>query len=532
MGAPEPTTRPTSGRGRSPAATVGAVGIVAWLAARGVLGAGDVAAFVGLMAAALTAGIAAGRSDAGLKALGSAAAKMTEDPDARAPALPGVVGVVAASMNRLADRASSASAAATDAAATSRWATAVVAEAREHARIQGELLDATAAALNGWATSMTSTAAAAALSTSVEDSGHKLLQITTTSEGMGGNTVALADAIAQTSSSVEEMIYAIKEVARNIEDLARAAEQTSASMNEMEANIQHVEENATATARLSEDVIRDAARGAAAVKRTLQGVDEIRASARAASDVMRALGERIGTIGNILDVIDDVAEQTNLLALNAAIIAAQAGEHGRGFAVVADEIKDLAERTAASTKEIAALILGVQAESKNAIAAIMRGERSVESGVQLSQAAEGALAEIVDSAGKATEMVRAIAQATVEQSKGSKLVADAVDRIARTVQQVAAATAEQARGSEHIVRSIERMKTSSHHVELSSREQSQGSSALASSIEHIRDVVHELQSARQAEVASCQKLLVEVERLQEGHRRQLAVLARALPPTA
>ncbi|MBM4279474.1 MAG: hypothetical protein FJ137_01490 [Deltaproteobacteria bacterium] len=297
-------------------------------------------------------------------------------------------------------------------------------------------------------------------------------------------------------------------------------------MNEMGASINHVEENATATARLSEDVIRDAARGADAVKRTLQGIDDIRASSRSASGVIRALGERIGAIGNILNVIDDVAEQTNLLALNAAIIAAQAGEQGRGFAVVADEIKDLAERTGSSTKEIAALILGVQEESKNAVSAIMRGERAVESGVQLSQAAEGALAEIVGSAGKATEMVKAIALATVEQSKGSKVVADAVDRIARTVQQVAAATAEQARGSEQIMRSTERMKTLSSHVELSSREQSRGGAQIAASIEHINQMVRQLHQAQHEQARGTQQLLAAVEQLRERQRLQAAAVER------
>ena len=66
--------------------------------------------------------------------------------------------------------------------------------------------------------------------------------------------------------------------------------------------------------------------------------------------------------------------------------------------MVAEEIKDLAERTGASTKEIAELIRGVQEESRNAVAAMNQGVRNVEEGVQLGREAEGALRKINESA--------------------------------------------------------------------------------------------------------------------------------------
>ncbi|MDP2340123.1 MAG: methyl-accepting chemotaxis protein [Deltaproteobacteria bacterium] len=489
----------------------------------------EVAAFVGFISCGLAAGLLHGPpTEAAV--LGRFVEQMRLDDKLRVPPLPGLYGAIARHLNAIADRTVKMEAIEIPARATQKKSDTVVQildEARTQAQAQGQSLDDTSAAMAEMAATVRTIATSVeSLATSAEESGSSILEMSAINDEMGENIGELAAAIEETAASIEEMIYSIKSVAKNIEDLALAAEQTSTSMNQMEASINHVEENATATARLSEDVIRDAARGADAVKRTLLGIDEIRASSRAASDVIRALGERIGAIGNILNVIDDVAEQTNLLALNAAIIAAQAGEHGRGFAVVADEIKDLAERTGASTKEIADLIRAVQEQSKNAITAIGRGESSVEAGVILSQAAEGALGEIVGSAGKATEMVKAIAMATVEQSKGSKVVADAVDRIARTVQQVAAATAEQARGSEQIMRSTERMKTLSSHVELSSEEQSKGSKQIAAAIEHINEMVRQLHQAQQEQSRGSVQLLAAVETLRQSQFRQIDVLER------
>ncbi|MBL8918206.1 MAG: methyl-accepting protein [Myxococcaceae bacterium] len=355
---------------------------------------------------------------------------------------------------------------------------------------------------------------------SAEDSSSSILEMATTNDEVADNVTKMAASVEETTSAIEQTTYSIKEVARNVEDLLKSAEVTSSSIREMDVAISQVETNAYETARLSEQVSKDAELGAESITKTIAGIDKIKDSSRSASTVIEQLGRRILEIGNIVDVIDDVAEQTNLLALNAAIIAAQAGEHGKGFAVVAEEIKDLAERTGASTKEIGDLIRAVQDESRNAVGAMNQGVRHVEDGVVLGRETEGALKKIQESANRSTQMVKAIARATVEQARGSKDVTAAVDRMRETVEQISKATNEQARGSEQIMKSAEHMKRLTTHVTRSVQEQAHGSKQISRSIENINEMVTHLNRAQKEQTRGSEQVLKAIETIKSVSEQQ------------
>jgi len=233
------------------------------------------------------------------------------------------------------------------------------------------------------------------LSVSTSESSSSILEMAASVEEVAQNMENLALAVEEVSSSIIEMAASIRQVDKGVITLMDASNTTASSIMEMDNSIKQVEMSAKETAAISVEVRKDAEIGKQAVEATISGMAEIKRSSLITSEVIEMLSSKTEDIGTILSVIDEVAEQTNLLALNAAIIAAQAGEHGKGFAVVADEIKELAERTSSSTREIALVIKGVQDETGRAVEAILEAEKSIADGELLSQKSGHALIKVV-----------------------------------------------------------------------------------------------------------------------------------------
>ena len=126
------------------------------------------------------------------------------------------------------------------------------------------------------------------------------------------------------------------------------------------------------------------------------------------------------SISDIIGVIDGISFQTNILALNAAVEAARAGEQGRGFAVVASEVRSLAQRSAASAKEIRGLI----EESVG----------RVEAGAKLVENAGRTMDELVTSVRRVAQIMTEIAAASHEQSSGIEQINKAITQMDHVVQ--------------------------------------------------------------------------------------------------
>lgn len=334
-----------------------------------------------------------------------------------------------------------------------------------------------------------------ALSASSMESASSIMEMASSVEEVAQNSESLGSSVDDVCASIIEMSASIKQVSSGTGRLLEAADTTAASIMQMDCSIKEVKKNALDSAAISVEVRQDAETGQQTVEATMAGITEIKHASKITAEVIATLSKRAKDIGSILSVIDGLAKQTNLLALNAAIIAAQAGEHGRGFAVVADEIKELSDRTSSSTREIAQVIQGVQGDTKRAVEAINRAEKSIGEGEVLSQRSSDALAKIVTGVQRTTAQTENIARATAEQANGSNMIREAMEQVSDMVKQIANATREQTTGIDLIMAALDKMKDHTSQVKMSTRQQSNAAGLISKSTENISEMIQMIKRA-------------------------------------
>ena len=224
----------------------------------------------------------------------------------------------------------------------------------------------------------------------------------------------MADSATETSSQATSVASASEEASTNVQTVASATEELSASINEISNQV---------------------AKSQSVAERADQ-------EAQHTTDLIRKLSEDVTSIGEIVNLINDIASQTNLLALNATIEAARAGDAGKGFAVVASEVKNLANQTGRATDEIASKIALVQEGTQNAVTAIS----SISTVITEMSTIGGAVAAAVQEQSSATsEIARNVDQAaygTQEVSRNIGMVEAAAEQTGVVANQISEASDE------------------------------------------------------------------------------------------
>ena len=267
--------------------------------------------------------------------------------------------------------------------------------------------------------------------------------------------------IIDAASPLGDMSKELYRLTQGAEENARSqqghAESISRDISNMTGSIQEVAQRS----RQASDEAGAASRQAETARQNIGGlstsISDLGNSVMNSVQAMQQLEEETQQVGSVLTVIRSIAEQTNLLALNAAIEAARAGEQGRGFAVVADEVRNLAQKTAASTEEIQNIIQRLQ-NSANGVLDVMtlNGEKaqvSIERSVQATQTLE-AIAQAVR---QINELNAGIAQFTQEQIG----LSNSIQRDTQVLQQDTQATTQ---GADATARLGERLVTTGDHL--------------------------------------------------------------------
>jgi methyl-accepting chemotaxis protein len=367
---------------------------------------------------------------------------------------------------------------------------------------------------------------AESLAISTEEKAASIEEMVTSIGQVANSAQELSNTVDATSASIIELSASVKEVANKAEDLISASEETLTAAEEISSSIKEVEQRAKESAVLSEKVKNEAASfGMTSVEKTIEGIQNIKASFDKTAGIIKKLGVRSAEIGKILNVIDEITDQTTLLALNAAILAAQAGEHGKGFSVVADEIKDLAERTSFSTREIAELIQSVQQEVKDAIFAMDAGMGSVEEGARVATDAGDALKKIVLSSTQSAEMSLSIERSTTEQARTTKLVSSSMEKVKNMVMQVANATIEQSKGALLITKATEKMRDVANHVKSATNEQLINIKLVYESIELVSEKSRQIAMAVNEQRLGATQIFDSVERIEDIPKNNLNMAA-------
>lgn len=273
------------------------------------------------------------------------------------------------------------------------------------------------------------------------------------SQSLVAETQNLAVSSKETAATAQDQSAAVKEIVATMEDNTALSEDIS-------QKIKNVSGVATKTNS-------DVAEGVSYIEENVRQLQEIAATNMNTISGIRALGEKIENIWDIVTLINSVADQAKIIAFNAELEASSAGEAGRNFHIVATEIRRLADGIIDGTKEIKERITEIQQSSDSLIIASETGTEKIQEGVENAKSLEERFSSIKNASEVTANSAGDITTIIQQQAIASEQVLTTLKQIAAGVENFTLAT-------DHISKASQNLKTIAS--ELSDRKEFDSSS--------------------------------------------------------
>jgi methyl-accepting chemotaxis protein len=270
--------------------------------------------------------------------------------------------------------------------------------------------------------------------------GEGNLQAEIDPEGLDQEYRVVAQALADTTRRLSQLVREIQSEARDVASAAGALTVASGaaaeSTNRVSESMLHIASAAQeqrSAVEVTHEVLSRVRSASSILEATASDAGALESEVRGLTDGARVgIGEAVGALERARDVIgaslinvervekasaivqqflqtiQQISEQTDLLALNAAIEAARAGESGRGFAVVADEVRKLADHSNRTADEVREVVTTMRKEVSTASLAFREGVSSLGNVDATSRAVTEALDTIHLAIARMDQLTRAV----------------------------------------------------------------------------------------------------------------------------
>jgi methyl-accepting chemotaxis protein len=253
-----------------------------------------------------------------------------------------------------------------------------------------------------------------------------LSQLEDASGRLSGTVMSFSSQIRETVAATTQQASAVKEVVGTMEN-----------SNQINRQIEEQARSLSGNAQESQVYVDD---GFGKVQDTIRKMDEIKTSNMQTLNEIGELTMQISSIGEIIDIINNIANQTRIIAFNAELEASSAGAAGVSFRIVAEEIRRLANSTVDSLVGIKGRITEIQQSSGRLLASSEEGTGKINEGMKLSGDLNDIFMRIRMSAESTSGSADGISRILVEQNEAFDQIFMTLKQIAEGAEQVLAST--------------------------------------------------------------------------------------------